>query len=186
MSLQSLPFRPDKAYAAADFTAHGELLGRFFIGDFGYLYRIAKTAGAIGATTAVADYAAGKALKWSDAAAFTVVGAVANTDKVCGVLSAGPGSLTQPGIAPAGPVTLASGDIFAMQVSGRYAGFVGSAASDQVDAGEYVFASTDADTGKLDDGGTTFAWQVTFGIARATSSTADARVPVDLQGVLVG
>lgn len=150
------------------------LLGHKFTHGDGRVFKLAKASATIGASTSAAVYANGKALKWTDDAANTVEGGAANTDPVCGV------------VPDEGPITLASGDYFLMQIAGDFTGRVGSAGSDQVDAGEYVFCSTDADLGKLDDGGTTFTNQVTFAKALTTSSTADAQVVCRIVGELTG
>lgn len=181
MSLQDLPFAIDRSFPVADRADYALLLGHVFTGHFGYRYMVVKAGAAIGSAASTDLYAAGKCLKWTDRTLHTVEGGVANTDLVCGALSYGTTTAgTATGVAPATILgAIASGDIFLMQVSGRYSGRVGVTGGDQVDEGEYVFASTDADTGKLDDGGTTFS-RATFGIAAETSATADALVAIDL------
>lgn len=141
------------------------------IGD-GRRFKLFKASATIGSASTAALNANGKLLKFTTETSWTVEGGTANTSRICCV------------VPDEGPKALASGDYFWGQIKGNFTGRVGSAASDQVDAGEYVFCSTDADLGKMDDGGTSFTQGQTCAIALATSSTADAQVACKIVGLL--
>lgn len=180
MSSSMLPFEVGQSYAAADFPELASLVGQE-IQSGRRRFRVCKAAAAIGATSAAALYAQGKALKWSTQSATspasnTVAGGSATTSRICAV------------VPEDGPLAIASGDIFLGQIEGfNSAGKLGDQSGDDTTAGHYIICSADADLGKIRTGGSdgeAITEGVAFGRALTTQATDDGAIAFEILGRL--
>jgi hypothetical protein len=151
--------------AAADYPRMADLLGKTFVGQDNKKYRLVKLASADFGTGSGADAAKNKVFKWSSQADWTVVPAVAATDKICGVT-------------PSTTPNLVVGDLFLIQIRGRCT--VTNASDGACVAGEYVIGDDDADKGKVTSGSTTHTEGVDFAIALESNATGDGEVDIEI------
>ena len=180
MSIAALPFEVGKSYAAADFPELAQLVGQEFRSGL-RTFRVCKAAAAIGASSAAALYAQGKALKWSTQSSSapsssTVAGGSATTSRICAV------------VPDDGPLAIASGDIFLGQITGfNSAGKLGDQSGDDVTAGDYIRCSGDADLGKIrtfSTDGEAIIEGVAFGRALNSQTTDDGAIAFEILGRL--